>query len=104
MYFQMFSLFTHPRPKSPPNSPNCELATFTEELRGVYVNRIKTDPAAIHQYSAGSGTNGGYVPSSASPISHSSGNGVTPSDIVWDWTSRPNIPKYDYRLTCMLLI
>lgn len=96
----LMSLSTTPKrntpsssPKSPPNSPNCELATFTEELRGVYVNCLKTDPVAIHGYSSNSGTNGGNGPNSASPISHSSGNGVTPSDIVWDWTSRPNIPK-----------
>lgn len=78
-------------PKSPPNSPNCEVATFTEELRGVYVNRIKTEPAAIHgNYS---GTNSGNGVGSSSPILFHSGNGVTASDIVWDWSSRPNIPK-----------
>ena len=91
VYFQMFILFTHPRPKSPPNSPNCEVATFTEELRGVYVNRIKTEPAAIHGNS--SGTNSGNGVGSSSPILYHSGNGVTASDIVWDWSSRPNIPK-----------
>ena len=94
---RFFSHCTHSiflsRPKSPPNSPNCELATFTEELRGVYINRMKTDPVGIHGYS----TNGGNGPSSTSPVSNSSANGVTASDIVWDWTSRPNIPpKYEF--------
>ena len=56
------------------------------------MNRIKTDPVGFHGYSA-SATNG---PSSTPPFSNSSSNGVTASDIVWDWTSRPNIPKYDY--------
>ena len=78
------------RPKSPPNSPNCELATFTEELRGVYVNRIKTDPVGIHGYSSSATNGSGSTP----PLSNASSNGVTASDIVWDWTSRPNIPKY----------
>jgi len=92
----LISLSTTPKkttpcssPKSPPNSPNCELATFTEELRGVYVNRIKTDPIGVHGYSS-SATDG---PSSTPPLSNASSNGVTASDIVWDWTSRPNIPK-----------
>ena len=94
----MIYLFTI-RPKSPPNSPNCELATFAEELSGVYVNRIKTDPVGIHGYSA-SATNG---PSSTPPFSNSSSNGVTASDIVWDWTSRPNIPKYDHLQLCNMI-
>ena len=83
--FQMFFLFTHPRPKSPPNSPNCEVATFTEELRGVYVNRIKTEPAAIHGDS--SRTKSGNGVRSSSPLLSHSGNAVTASDIVWDWSS-----------------
>ena len=88
----MVIYFISIRPKSPPNSPNCELATFAEELSGVYVNRIKTDPVGVHGYST-SAANG---PSSTPPFSNSSSNGVTASDIVWDWTSRPNIPKYDH--------
>lgn len=95
----LMSLSTTPKrnspsssPKSPPNSPNCELATFPEELRGVYVNLIKTEPVGIHGYSC-SGTSSGNGVRSVSPMSHTSNNGVTPSDIVWDWTSRPNIQK-----------
>lgn len=63
-------------PKSPPNSPNPELALhpLAEELRGVYINKFK-DSSTQH-----------------------SGGGVTPSDIVWDWTSRPNIPQKEWRL------
>merc|ERR1719370_1516609 len=63
-------------PKSPPNSPNPELAThpFAEELKGVYINKVGKDNTT----------------NTAVPV-HS---GVTASDIVWDWTSRPNIhPK-----------
>lgn len=86
------SPISSPNPKSPPNSPNCELATFTEELRGVYVNRMTTDHVGIHGYS-GNGTSGGNGSNSTPPSSNSATHGVTPSDIVWDWTSRPNIPS-----------
>ena len=53
------------------------------------MNRIKTDPVGVHGYS--SSATDGPTP----PLSNASSNGVTASDIVWDWTSRPNIPKYD---------
>lgn len=66
-------------PKSPPNSPNPELATFSEELRGVYVNKIKD------QHNSGN----------ANP---SCSNGVTASDIVWDWTSKPTIHPKEWQL------
>ena len=57
---------------------------------------MKTDPVGIHGYS-NNGTNGGNGPSSTSPVSNSAAHGVTASDIVWDWTSRPNIPpKYEF--------
>ena len=46
------------RPKSPPNSPNPELASLSEELKDVYINAF----AGIE------------------------------SDMVWDWSSRPNLP------------
>jgi BCL2/adenovirus E1B protein-interacting protein 3 len=91
------SPISSPNPKSPPNSPNSELATFTEELRGVYVNSLTTDHVGIHGY-AGNGTNGGNGSNSASSVSNSSNHGVTPSDIVWDWTSRPNIPPKEWKL------
>jgi hypothetical protein len=46
------------RPKSPPNSPNPELASLSEELKDVYINAF---------------------------------SGIE-SDMVWDWSSRPNLP------------
>lgn len=67
---QHFHLLLFSRPKSPPNSPNPELALhpLANELRGVYINKVK-DSSTQHP------------------------GGVTASDIVWDWTSRPNIPQ-----------
>jgi len=54
-------------PKSPPNTPNPELASsFHDELTAVYINHlVKPDEEQ---------------------------DGLTASDIMWDWTSRPNIP------------
>jgi len=54
-------------PKSPPNTPNPELASsFHDELTAVYINHlVKPDDGE---------------------------DGLTASDIMWDWTSRPNIP------------
>jgi len=68
-------------PKSPPNSPNPELAShpLAEELRGVYINKVKDTNHVTH-------------------VTHTSNTGVTPSDIVWDWTSRPNIHPKEWRL------
>lgn len=67
-------------PKSPPNSPNPELAThpFAEELKGVYINKVGKDTTT----------------NTVVPV-HS---GVTASDIVWDWTSRPNIHPKEWRM------
>jgi len=61
-------------PKSPPNSPNPELCMYplAEELKGVYINKFKD--------------------------SSTQNSGVTASDIVWDWTSRPNIQQKEWRL------
>ena len=55
------------RPKSPPNTPNPELASsFHDELKAVYINHlVKPDEEQ---------------------------DGLTASDIMWDWSSRPNIP------------
>jgi BCL2/adenovirus E1B protein-interacting protein 3 len=70
------NIFFYFSPKSPPNSPNPELATFTEELKGVYINRL-----------GGSENN-----------SNPNNQTVTASELIWDWTSRPNVPpKYDMR-------
>jgi len=54
-------------PKSPPNTPNPELASsFHDELKAVYINHlVKPDDGE---------------------------DGLTASDIMWDWSSRPNIP------------
>jgi len=54
-------------PKSPPNTPNPELASsFHDELTAVYINHlVKPDEEQ---------------------------DGLTVSDLMWDWSSRPNIP------------
>lgn len=65
-------------PKSPPNTPNPELASLHEELKAVYVNRVDGDSNHGGHSSSGNG-GGGHV-------------SLTASDIMWDWTSRPNIP------------
>lgn len=52
-------------PKSPPNSPNPELASLAEELKDVYINRITRSSLE--------------------------------EDIVWDWSSRPNIPSKEWK-------
>lgn len=48
-------------PKSPPNSPNTELAATEEDLRNVYINYVNKD-----------------------------GDIVKDTDWVWDWSSRPD--------------
>ncbi|XP_049281908.1 BCL2/adenovirus E1B 19 kDa protein-interacting protein 3 [Anopheles funestus] len=48
-------------PKSPPNSPNTELAATEEDLRNVYINHV-----------------------------HKEGEIVKDTDWVWDWSSRPD--------------
>jgi len=54
-------------PKSPPNTPNHELATsLHEELKAVYINHF-VRPDEVH-------------------------GELTASDIMWDWSSKPNIP------------
>merc|ERR1711976_42647 len=54
-------------PKSPPNTPNPELASsFHDELKAVYINHlVKPDEEQ---------------------------DGFTASDIMWDWSSKPDIP------------
>ena len=67
-------------PKSPPNTPNPELATSSlhEELKAVYINHF-VRPDEVH-------------------------GELTASDIMWDWSSKPNIPcKYDFFLYFHLL-
>ena len=63
-------------PKSPPNTPNHELATsLHEELKAVYINHF-VRPDEVH-------------------------GELTASDIMWDWSSKPNIPcKY---VICFIL-
>lgn len=58
-------------PKSPPNSPNPELATFSEDLKGVYINKTAEASANVTNFN------------SAQPAA------VTPSDIYWDWSAKP---------------
>ncbi len=62
------------RPKSPPNSPNPELSLFPEELKGVYINRLNTES----------------TPTAAGAANPN--QTVTASELIWDWTSRPNVP------------
>ena len=64
------------RPKSPPNSPNPELADISEELKGVYINRLCD----------GSGSGNGTSAANNGQTS------VTASELIWDWSSRPNVP------------
>ena len=69
------------RPKSPPNSPNPELADISEELKGVYINRLCDG-------SSGSG---------ATSVANNGQTSVTASELIWDWSSRPNVPpRYLY--------
>lgn len=62
-------------PKSPPNTPNPELdSSFHDELKAVYINHwVKPDEIQ--------------------------NNGLTASDIMWDWSSQPNIPSKEWTLT-----
>ena len=83
-------LFIYFRPKSPPNSPNPELAKFVDEFQGVYINRL---PPTSEE-------NGGQLRAGHNGDQAGRGNnqttstsGVTSSDIIWDWTSRPNVPS-----------
>ena len=56
-------------PKSPPNTPNPELASsLEEELKAVYINHLNKPDVAVDE------------------------NGLSASDIIWDWSSQPNIP------------
>lgn len=55
-------------PKSPPNTPNPELASsFHDELKAVYINHMVRPEQDMQ-------------------------GGLTASDIMWDWSSKPNIP------------
>jgi len=71
-------------PKSPPNSPNPELADISEELKGVYINRL-------------SDGNGSGHCASAAAANH--GQSVTASELIWDWSSRPNVPPKEWKLS-----
>ena len=65
-------------PKSPPNTPNHELATsLHEELKAVYINHF-VRPDEVH-------------------------GELTASDIMWDWSSKPNIPC-KYVIESLLLV
>jgi len=61
-------------PKSPPNSPNPELAS-AEELKGVYINKIGTTTA---------GSSSG--PYTGLHHHHHHSGGALDSDQIWDWT------------------
>ena len=64
---KLFSIFCSP--KSPPNTPNPELASsLEEELKAVYINHLNKPDVAVDE------------------------NGLSASDIIWDWSSQPNIP------------
>lgn len=77
-----FSIFS---PKSPPNSPNPELSSFDEELRNVYINRC--GPVA-ETHSPPNAIAGGSKPGNVVD----SGQSVSASDLIWDWSSKPNLP------------
>lgn len=63
-------------PKSPPNTPNPELASsLEEELKAVYINHLNK------------------------PIDES---GFSASDIIWDWSSQPNIPSKEWTAVASL--
>lgn len=65
-------------PKSPPNSPNPELVSFTEDLKGVYINKIREAESSHHTTNI---------------------SGVSAADLMWDWSSRPNqMPPRDWKL------
>merc|ERR1712214_185623 len=68
-------------PKSPPNSPNPELADISEELKGVYINRLCDGSG-----NGASAANNGQT-------------SVTASELIWDWSSRPNVPPRDWKLS-----
>ena len=77
---RLIQLLVFPRrPKSPPNSPNPELADITEELKGVYINRLCDG----HGNGSGSG---------ATSVANNGQTSVTASELIWDWSSRPNVP------------
>ena len=57
-------------PKSPPNSPNTELASFVEDFKGVYINDLSRNQP------------------------------VTASELIWDWNSRPTINNKEFQLRC----
>jgi len=70
-------------PKSPPNSPNPELADISEELKGVYINRLCD----------GNGSGNG------ASVANNGQTSVTASELIWDWSSRPNVPPRDWKLS-----
>jgi len=67
-------------PKSPPNSPNPELADITEELKGVYINRLPDS-------------------GNSAAAAANSGHSVSASELIWDWSSRPNVPPKEWKLS-----
>ncbi len=72
-------------PKSPPNSPNPELSTFDDQLRDVYINRCVVEtsmhsPPSLKMMVAEDGDGGGQLAA------------LSASDIIWDWSSKPNLP------------
>jgi BCL2/adenovirus E1B protein-interacting protein 3 len=66
-------------PKSPPNSPNPELASAEEDFKGVFINRVGGGTQQQQQRAA-----------AAQP--------VPASELLWDWTSRPNLPSKEWQI------
>lgn len=61
--------------ETPPNTPNPELdSSFHDELKAVYINHWVKPEDVQH-------------------------NGLTASDIMWDWSSQPNIPCKEWTFT-----
>jgi len=67
-------------PKSPPNTPNPELASsLEEELKAVYINHLNKPDVNVA----------------------ADENGLSASDIIWDWSSQPNIPCKEWTITSL---
>lgn len=63
-------------PKSPPNTPNPELASsLEEELKAVYINHLNKPD--------------------------NENDGFSASDIIWDWSSQPNIPCKEWTVNSL---
>ncbi len=102
-----YVFFVSSRPKSPPNSPNPELASFEEELRNVYINRCASaadaphsPPVMVHGSAAAVSSSSLLGPSGIAMIGTSSSSSnldpadvaLSASDIIWDWSSKPGGP------------